>query len=155
MKEYEHARKELSHLRQHTPSDLSKSLSHWEAGAELSASSFGIASLSWSPMPLGKEDVKQSNVTKKMRLWVAAVRLNVTNAELRSRVRWIASPQTKHSLVLPPTRPRRAGGEDELLEQVRAPARHAVTLWLPQITSDMRTELHSHRCTCLGRAQRL
>ena len=83
--EYEQARKELSHLRQHTPSDVSKSLSHWEAGAELSASSFGIASLSWSPMPLGKEDVKQSNVTKKMRLWVAAVRLNVTNAELLRR----------------------------------------------------------------------
>eukprot|EP00964_Phaeocystis_antarctica_P011334 scaffold6264_cov94-Phaeocystis_antarctica.AAC.2 len=36
-------------------------------------------------MPLGKEDVKQSNVTKKMRLWVAAVRLNVTNAELLRR----------------------------------------------------------------------
>lgn len=98
MKEYEHARKELSHLRQHTPSDLSKSLSHWEAGAELSASSFGIASLSWSPMPLGKEDVKQSNVTKKMRLWVAAVRLNVTNAELPAVFAGLHPP--KQSTVL-------------------------------------------------------
>ena len=35
--------------------------------------------------PRRKEDVKQSNVTKKMRLWVAAVRLNVTNAELLRR----------------------------------------------------------------------
>ena len=35
---------------------------------------------------LGKGgDVKQSNVTKKMRLCVAAVRLNLTNAELRRR----------------------------------------------------------------------
>ena len=77
--------KVLSHLRQQTPSYLSKSLSHWEAGAELCASSFDIANLSWSPMPLGKEDVKLSNVTKKMRLCVAAVRLNLTNAELRRR----------------------------------------------------------------------
>ena len=35
--------------------------------------------------PRREEDVKQSNVTKKMRLWVAAVRLNVTNAELLRR----------------------------------------------------------------------
>ena len=85
VREYEQARKELSHLRQQTPSDLNKSLSHWGAGAELYASSFDIAIMSWSPMLLGTEDVKQSNVKKKMRLWVAAVRLNVTNAELRRR----------------------------------------------------------------------
>ena len=85
VREYKQARKVLSHLRQRTPSDISKSLSPGGAGAELCASSFDIANLSWSPMPLGKEDVKQSNVTKKMRLCVAAVRLNLTNAELRRR----------------------------------------------------------------------